>query len=255
MKIQLADGLPYHPTMRHPHTGKALRALYVRSNGTAAWPVMGASADEETTTEASEGTEEGEEADGTGEGDKKPELTAEQRRIAELEEELSKVKSHRSAADRKREEKERELNELKNKDLPEVERLKKELEEAKATGTKSEASFKGLALTNAFLMATQRAKITWHDPDVAKAAAKLADLEVGEDGSVEGIDKIVKDLAKSKPFLVDGGKPAEDKEKTEEKKKNGASGSAVGSGGGNGKGEPGKPTREQLLSRFPALRK
>ena len=38
--------LPLHPTMRHPHTGDPLRALYVRRDGRAMWPIIGAAPDE-----------------------------------------------------------------------------------------------------------------------------------------------------------------------------------------------------------------
>jgi hypothetical protein len=258
MKIQLADGLPYHPTLRHPYTGKRLQAVCLGKNGPV-WPVVGASEDDEEKTTEDDDGEDGdskETGEKDGKGTEKPDdkLTSEQKRIAELEEEVEKVKKHRSAADKNKSALEKELNELRNKDLPEVERLKKELEEARDASSKSEASFKGLALENAFLNATQRAKITWHDPGVAKAAAsaELKALEVGADGTVEGVDKLVKDLAKSKPFLVDS-KTTTDSEK--DGKKNGASGSAVGSGGGNGKGEKEKPSKEDLYKRFPALRK
>lgn len=38
--------LPFHPTMRHPHTGAALQAIGLRANGRPIWPIMGASPDD-----------------------------------------------------------------------------------------------------------------------------------------------------------------------------------------------------------------
>lgn len=42
LTIDHPAGLPLHPTMRHPHTGAPLRALYVRRNGQPCWPILGA---------------------------------------------------------------------------------------------------------------------------------------------------------------------------------------------------------------------
>lgn len=42
--------LPTHPTLRHPRTGELLRALWVRPDGRACWPMMGGAPDPEPPT-------------------------------------------------------------------------------------------------------------------------------------------------------------------------------------------------------------
>lgn len=254
MKIQLADGLPYHPTKRHPHTGEALRALLIRQSGEPVWPVMGASEDDGE-SDGSEGEgEEGEKKDSDEDGSEKSDKDERDARIAELEAEISRVKKHRSEADKKKSAAEKELQELKNKDLPDVERLKKELEEARQEGTASRSALNALALTNSFLVASQKQSVNWHDPEVAQAALDREGVEVDKDGKVTGMAEAVKKLAKAKPFLVKQVKSEEDDKKKEEDRK-GPSGSGVGSGNGGGKGQPSSPTPEELRKRFPALGK
>lgn len=47
----LAHRMPTHPTKVHPHTGKPLRAIYVRRDGRVFWPIIGAAPDEPTPEE------------------------------------------------------------------------------------------------------------------------------------------------------------------------------------------------------------
>lgn len=255
MNIKLADGLPYHPTMRHPHTGNRLRAIGVL-RGKPVWPVLGASEDDEgekgkSEDKPKEGVEDNKPDEDKGE--KKPEETAEAKRIRQLEEDIAKLKTHRSEADKKRSAAEVELQKIKDKDLSDVERLTKELEAAKENGVKSGKAFQTLARATAFFEGSQNLKIQWHDPKVARAAIaeELAALDIEEDGSVSGVDALLKKLAKDKPFLVDKGKAADEEDKKEKK---GPSGSGVGSGNNGGKGKE-ELAKEDLLQRFPALRK
>ncbi len=44
--LQAAGDLPVHPTMRHPHTGEPLRAIYRTKRGRLVWPQMGGSPDD-----------------------------------------------------------------------------------------------------------------------------------------------------------------------------------------------------------------
>ncbi|NBE80321.1 hypothetical protein [Micromonospora rubida] len=44
--LRAAGDLPTHPTLTHPKTGLPLRAVGLRRNGQAIWPVMGASPDD-----------------------------------------------------------------------------------------------------------------------------------------------------------------------------------------------------------------
>lgn len=55
-------GLPFHPTMRHPHTGLALQAVGFRRSGAPIWPIAGASPDDKPADKTGE--------DKTGDDDK-----------------------------------------------------------------------------------------------------------------------------------------------------------------------------------------
>lgn len=255
MKIKLADGLPYHPTLRHPHTGRRLQAIAVL-NGKPLWPVMGASEDDEgdkTDGDADDKSEEGKEGEEADKGSEKSKSDPHAERIAQLEKDLQTMRTHLSNSDKKKAAAEKELKELKDKDLPEAEKLRKEAAEAKERGEKQSKALRDLALTNAFLLASQRGKINWHDPEVAQSAAvKYEGIEVDENGVVTGMADAVKKLAKDKAFLVDAGKPAEDKD---EKEKNGPSGSTTGAAGGGSKTKTkGQLDKDELRRKYSALR-
>ncbi|WP_422744327.1 hypothetical protein ACN27B_08655 [Micromonospora sp. WMMD754] len=75
--LHAAGDLPLHPTLTHPKTGAPIRALGVRRNGQAIWPVLGAAPDDGGEGEGGgdsggpEGAKpEGESGKPEGEGDK-----------------------------------------------------------------------------------------------------------------------------------------------------------------------------------------
>lgn len=250
MKITLADGLPYHPTLRHPKTGDRLRAIMLDRKGKPVWPVIGASEDNEEGEAGGDADKSEEEDKGEkGEVDKKPDPNAE--RIAQLEADIAKMRTHLSNSDKKKSAAEKALQDLKDKDLPDAEKARKEAAEARERSERQAVALRNLALTNAFLVASQKAKVNWHDPEVAQAAAtKYEGIEVDEDGRVTGMTEVVRKLAKDKAFLVDSGKPAE----VEEKEKNGPSGSSTGAAGGKKTSTKGQLDKEELHRKYPALR-
>lgn len=251
MNIKLADGLPFHPTKRHPHTGNRLRAVFVREDGSPVWPVLGASEDDDKggDNKPDEDADKGDD----DKGEKKPEKKdPNAERIAELEATIAQQRTHLSQSDSKKSAIEKELQALKDKDLPEIERLKKELEAEKADRGKASDVLSSLARTNAFLNASQKAKINWHDAEVAADQIKKADITIDENGVVTGMAEAVKKLVKDKPFLVDSGKKADDEE-DEEGKKNGPSGSGLGSGGTKKKGDK-TIDKDELRRKYSALR-
>jgi hypothetical protein len=182
-------------------------------------------------------------------------------------EEFDAVTRRLSAADKRRSEAEKtaaalqkEKDEKERKDKPELENLRKDLETATKERDTLQTKFRNVAMVNAFLTASAQEKIAWHNPKVAQRAAAddLKDLEIDEDGNVEGIRDVVKALAKANKYLVNAGKDGDDEEEGDKKPpRRGASGSGVGSAKNNGKGTKpkGQLSDEELIKRFPALGK
>lgn len=168
--------------------------------------------------------------------------------LKKLQQDYARLKGHLQNADRNKSKAQKELDELKRKERTDLENAQADLAKEVEARTQWETRFRGLAVTNAFLTESQRAGVVWHDPEVAQSAAALKDLEIDEDGVVAGMADAVKKLAKEKPFLVNGG----DQEEKERKPK---TGSPVGSGGSKGKPANGKLTKEELMAKFPALRR
>lgn len=272
MKVNLVDPMPFHPLLCYPGTSQPLRAVAVRADGTAVWPLLGGDGDAEEAETGEEGDDSDSDTDEDAEdtdddkGDDAAKNGKRKKSGPVSREEFERVKTHLSRSDQRRTEAEKERDTLKaekeeqeRKGKPELENVKRDLE----TATKERDSFRdrftSLARTNAFLTASAQAGISWHDPEDAQAAGgkALRDLEIDEDGSVDGIKEFVKDLAKRKKYLVNAGKADESDDDQEDKstRRRGASGSGVGSTRtSKGKGKPnGQLTDEELKKRFPAL--
>lgn len=132
-------------------------------------------------------------------------------------------------------------------------RLEKDLEKATATA-------RDLRLHNAFLIDN---KYDWHNPRRALRLLDLSDVEIDEDGKVEGLDEAIEALAKSDPYLLktqpeDKGKgknrgndsdsdSEDDDDESEEEDRSTGSASA-----GRKKGKKGLD-RQAMAQRFPAL--
>lgn len=157
------------------------------------------------------------------------------------------IKNQLAQADRKKQEALNELNALKTKDLPEADKLKAEKEAAEQQAATYKTRFEKTARTNAFLKASGDLKLAWVNTDTALRIAELDDLEINEDGSVDGIKDAVKALAKDHPYLL---APQNSTSTTG----TGAtkSGSVVGSKN-TGKKPEGEYTKEDLLKRMPSL--
>ena len=231
----------------HPQTG--LRAIHLTAQGEPLWLLMGADGEDEgsETDDTEESEEETDESEDSEEDEGKPAAGT----VARAE--YDKLKERMKASDKRRAGLESELNTLKKKGMEEGERTKVELQEMTAERDKLLALNRTLAVTNAFNIASQQAKIVWEDPEVALAAGKFGELEIDDDGNVDGMLDAVKELAKKKKFLVATKSDSESDEESEGEKLV-ESGSKVGSrrkAGGNGKKTY---TKEELQKRFPALR-
>jgi hypothetical protein len=261
--MELVDLMPLHPLLRHPHTGEPLRAIVQMDDGEYLWPLLGAdgegddNGDENNEDDGVEDQDDPEDDAADDKGGKTPKGKAKGDTVSR--EEYERLLTRMKAADRNRAEAQRKAEEYERKDKTELENAQADLKKAVEQHEKLQGNFKTLALTNAFLIASQRADIVWHNVKVAQKAAELGELEVDPDtGEVDGIDKAIKALAKEQPYLVKGKENAEDEEDDGEKKPKprGTSGSGVGSTK-TPKGKPnnGKLTEDELRRRFPALRK
>lgn len=264
MKAKLVDAtLPYSPV-----TG--LRAMFWSVSGAPVWPHCGS--DGEVDDDDPEDSEEDSEDEGeedkdvdSEDNDKSKKDAKKSSRVSreeydELRKKYEARTKHLSESDKKKSAAEKELAELKKKDLPEIEKAKKDFEEASKDRDSYKDKFMKLARTNAFLTASVQEDILWEDPTDAMAISgkDLHELEISEDGSVEGIRELVKGLSKRKPHLLKSKKDEEEEDKEDKSKnrRNGATGSGVGSRNNGGRGKKkGELSAEELRRKFPSLRR
>lgn len=266
MKVKLVDPM-LHPLLCYPGTTQPLRAVGLNASGFPLWPLLGGDGDEEDGADEGEedGEEEPDEEDEDGEdsdADKDSKKGKSKKRTGPVSrEEFDAVTRRLSRADQRRSEAEKEAAALKKEredkereGKPELDNLKKDHGELKKSHETLQERFRKLALVNAFLTASQEEKVAWHNPRVAQRAADLDELEIDEDGNVEGIRQAVKDLAKKHKYLVNNGGADDDDDGDKKTVRRGASGSTVGSAKtGKGKAEKGRISDEELKRRFPAL--
>lgn len=151
---------------------------------------------------------------------------------------LLKQQDRTRAADERAARAEAALKQLRDKDLPEAEKLKRDYEEAQTqVKTLTERNTK-LALENAFLKDNT---YTWQNPARALQLIDLSQVEIDAEGSVTGLKEALKALATSDPYLIK--KEAEGTGNTP----------PPTSSGGNGGSSSGKPSTKGLAARIPAL--
>ena len=143
------------------------------------------------------------------------------------------------AADQNRTKAENELKQLKDKDIPALEKAQRDLTEATRKAEEAEAALKGSRIENAFLADN---KYKWKNPKTALKLADLTKVEVLDDGTVTNLGAALEALAKSDPYLIDTETPPDPK---------GSTGAPAGNGGRKGDG---KPDAAAMASRFPAMR-
>lgn len=141
------------------------------------------------------------------------------------------------AADQRAGKAEQELKQLRDKDLPEMDRLRRDYEESQAQVTKLSEKNTQLALENAFLKDNT---YTWHNPERALKLVDLSQVTIEEDGSVSGLKDALKALATSDDYLIK-------KEVKPEAKP------PVATSPGNNGGSSTKPNSKGMAARIPAL--
>lgn len=113
--------------------------------------------------------------------------------------ELEKQQARTKAADERAARLDAELKQLRDKDLPEIDKLKRGFAEAQEQVQTLQTTNRDLALQVAFLSDNTH---TWHDPKTALKLVDLAQVTVEESGEVSGLKDALKALATSHPFLI-----------------------------------------------------
>lgn len=244
-----------------PRTGQRLRPLGV-VRGRTVWPMMGASPDDPSDTDS--GDDEGADDDGDNpeggkskskdsEGGGDPEDTKDSgnpdAKIEDLEQEKERHFRRRKEAEKRAEQAERELNELKAKDTPEVERLTQQVSTLETQNTALEENLTTARMEIAFLKDNS---YSWHNPGRALKLADLSGVEIDDDGNVHGLRAALDKLAKSDPYLIS----QESKEKDKKEKKDLPNTDDPKNPGKKQETKDSKDKKKsELLQKYPALRR
>src|SRR5688572_17082528 len=118
--------------------------------------------------------------------------------------EFERLRVQLSAADKKREEAQRELQAIRDKDLPEIERLKRDTATLQETNQRLTNQLKDQAVELAFLRDN---KVRWKDSAASLKLLDRSQVQITDDGSVEGVKLAAEKLAKQYPWMVDDAQP------------------------------------------------
>lgn len=258
--------LPEHPTLLHPVTGGPLRAIFQAKDGSYKWPILGGAPDDDPGDDEDDDDDDddddtsggGDSGGSEGSGDKGK--TSEDDDPAKgLKSALEKERKRRRDARRERDEARSELDQLKNKDKPELETITRERDQLKARNEQLQETVVSGTRRLAFLSVSG---LDWADPEDALAIAErrgLRDVEVDDDGEIDSseVQRIAKELAEKKPHLLRAPKKSE---KGDDGKGDGDPAAASGSNGNTskkakGKGGDDRFSPEALRKQYPSLRR
>lgn len=258
--------------LRHPKTGAILTPLYVRKNGSAVWPVMGAASDdpddpdftgEDDDTDEDEDDDDADDDKGKGKPKKKVVKKDDEDEDDEEDDDpkyraVRQAKRYRlalRAAEKERDDLSTRLKALEDKDKPTDEVVKRDLEEARSKADKLAEKMRTQNIELAFFKSNT---VDWVDPADALRLIDLDDIEVDDDGTVDpkALRAALKDLAKRKPHLVKPVKPTEsedddDDEDDEEDERPRRSARTTNT---KRRGSRGSGNRAALEKQFPVLR-
>jgi hypothetical protein len=227
--------------------------LIVLNDGTPIYPIMGSdpegqegSEDEDPDEEDGDDEDEGEES----EEDEKPKPKSKSKPKETEAQKIRRLNKENQTRRLALEEAERKLRAIEDADKSELEIAKRDLEELQAKTKGHDETLNNLRIENAFL---KLSGYNWHDPDDAlEYLRKTGEVTIDDDGTVDGLEQAVKDLAKKKPYLL---KAKEDEEDEEPKSRRtsgarGPSGASVGSGPGSKKGQAKSAQRKTLIEKY-----
>lgn len=224
------------PTRRHPLTGLPLQPIYVRRDGVVFWPVIGAAPDDDAgggQSAGDGGTTDGSTAGGGGAGDSDGDAGSTKADKPVSREDFERLRNQLSASDRRRDEAEKRLKEIEDKDKDELTKASEKVKELEEVNSKLQTELAQTRLELAFVSVNE---VTWHNPKTALRTARdegLLEAITKEDGSVDEakLKKALDGLKKTHPYLV--------KTSTDQAAGGGSTGQPVGSGArGNGAGGP-----------------
>jgi hypothetical protein len=159
-------------------------------------------------------------------------------------EDFERIKAQLAAADQKRAETENALKQIRDKDMPEMQKLTRDLQEANNRLLAEAAANAELRVQNAFLTANEH---EWHDPSAAMKLLDRTRVTVDAEGNVQGMKEALKALAQANPWLI----------KPKAPEPGAVTPPAPGTAPANGGIAPqagAAPDKAALGARFPALR-
>jgi len=123
-----------------------------------------------------------------------------------LRQQLKTVNSESAGRRKKLEEIEAAEAKRKLAELSELDQLKAKLAEQEKARLEAESRANEALIRHAVEMAA--ATMKFHNPEIAYHLLDLAEVSIGEDGKVAGVEDALKKLIKSNPYLVDAGAAA-----------------------------------------------
>lgn len=156
-------------------------------------------------------------------------------------EEYDALKNRLQAADRNRQAAQNELAQIRDKDMPELARLQRDHAAITEQNQRLTSQLQEQAVELAFLRDN---KVKWKDGAAALKLLDRSNIQVGEDGTVDGVKLASEKLAKQYPWMVDDAKP-EGGTPTPPP--------AAGTPPMNGPGSTNKPDTAGMTRRLPAL--
>lgn len=244
--------------------------LGILRSGRPVWPIFGAEPDDDDADDQDDlDDDEDDEDDESATGADKSKAKAKDKegddddlkdRVEDAEARAARYKKRMQAADRKNSELAARVAAL-EKGKGEGDKdgePSKELTEAKQEVESLRAANSTLRVENSFLLNN---KFSWHDPeDVLALVLKDEDVEVDEDGNVEGMEAALKRIAKKKPWLVKqadstGDDDGDDDDDDEDEDDAPAARRTRRPSGGAQNGRRGTKgaDRQQLIQTYPAL--
>jgi len=115
-------------------------------------------------------------------------------------EEFDRIRAQLAAADKARAEAQAAHAQLRDKDMPALQKLERDFQEATATVQTLTATNEGLRVENAFLTST--GEYEWHNPAAALQLLDRSKITTDANGNVQGMKDALKALATAHPYLL-----------------------------------------------------
>jgi hypothetical protein len=156
-------------------------------------------------------------------------------------EEMAAQQARTRASDLRAGQLEQQLREIRDKDLPEMDKLKRDAEEYKAKLAQADQDLRRERVRNGFLSDNT---YDWQDPAVALGMVDISKLEIDDQGQVVGLKAIIEGLAKQYPWML---KPKSEGDGGQQQ-------TGVPPMNQGKAGQAGKPDKSEMSKRLPALR-